>query len=411
MRTEQTFSILFWVYEKRAKASMAPLYARISVNGARLGISLKYKVDLKYWDPNKQKVLGTNSQSKHTNQFIERVRSRLFEIYQDLKFKNELITPKLIKAIFNGEHQNQKSLQDLMKYHKCKIEGTLSKGTIRNFGVTESYINKFLKIERNTTNVYLKQLDYKFLCDFENFLHNYYPKGHFKAMSQNTVMKHIQRFRKIINLGYNLEWLEKDPFRRWKPSFEKREREFLNENELEKIRDKKFHSDRLDRVRDLFVFSCYTGMSYCDIMNLKPIHLHFGIDGKKWIITKRQKTKTPIKIPLLETAHEILIKYEGNPVTENEGNLLPKITNEKLNVYLKEVAALCEISKNLTFHMARHTFATTITLANGVPIETVSKLLGHTKISTTQIYARILDQKISEDVGALQQKLYAKKNR
>ncbi|WP_244270358.1 site-specific integrase [Christiangramia echinicola] len=166
-----------------------------------------------------------------------------------------------------------------------------------------------------------------------------------------------------------------------------------------------FPIERLDRVRDLFIFSCYTGISYADLVKLTKMNLHFDIDGKKWIITKRQKTKTPVKIPLLEKAHEILIKYDGHPITSVTETLLPVITNEKLNLYLKEVAHACGIRKNLTFHMSRHTFATTVTLSNGVPIETVSRLLGHTKIATTQIYARVLDKKISEDMGVLAKKL------
>ena len=147
----------------------------------------------------------------------------------------------------------------------------MAPGTIRNFGVTEGYINKFLKKERKTSDVYLKELDYKFLCDFEHFLLEYYPKKHPRAMSHNTVMKHIQRLRKMVTLAYNMEWLDKDPFRRWKNTFEKKEREFLSANELSNLETYEFPIERLDRVRDLFVFSCYTGISYVDTMKLTQI--------------------------------------------------------------------------------------------------------------------------------------------
>lgn len=195
---------------------------------------------------------------------------------------------------------------------------------------------------------------------------------------------------------------------RWKPVYEKNEREFLSEDKLKTLENYSFPIERLDRMRDLFVFSCYTGISYADLIRLTEINLHLGDDGKKWIITKRQKTKTPIKIPLLEKAHELLIKYDGHPMTEVSNTLFPIITNEKLNLYLKEVAGACGIKKNLTFHMSRHTFAITVTLSNGVPIETVSRLLGHTKIATTQIYARVLDEKINEDMAVLESKLKKK---
>lgn len=172
-----------------------------------------------------------------------------------------------------------------------------------------------------------------------------------------------------------------------------------------------FQQERLERVRDLFVFSCYTGISYIDIMNLTQDNILLGIDGGNWIFTHRQKTKIKVKIPLLGKAEELMNKYKDHPMTIVSGTLFPKITNEKLNAYLKDVAFVCGIKKNLTFHMARHTFATTITLSNGVPIETVSKLLGHSKIATTQIYARVLERKVSEDINALKRKLSTAKTK
>ncbi|WP_300441626.1 site-specific integrase [Christiangramia sp.] len=405
MRSTKSFSILFWAYTSRAKNEQVKIYARITVNGKRANISLKQKADIKTWDSVRQRSRGNSESSRTLNQYLDQVHARLVQCYQDFKFKDQLITAELLKANYLGDGKNSKSLQDLIAYHNNKITGVLAKGSIRNFGITEKYINRFLKKSQKTTDVFLSQLNYEFICDFETFLHAYWPEGHPRAMSQNTVMKHIQRLRKIIRLGYNLEWLDKDPFRRWKPSFERREREFLTQEELQKLETYIFLIDRLDRVRDLFIFSCYTGISYADLIKLTKMNLHFGIDGKKWIITKRQKTKTPVKIPLLEKAHEILIKYDAHPVTQITNTLLPVISNEKLNLYLKEVADACGIGKNLTFHMSRHTFATTVTLSNGVPIETVSKLLGHTKITTTQIYARVLDQKISQDMTSLQKKL------
>ncbi|MGJ8550940.1 site-specific integrase [Winogradskyella wichelsiae] len=195
--------------------------------------------------------------------------------------------------------------------------------------------------------------------------------------------------------------MDRDPFVRWKMTYDKTNREFLSEQELKNLEDKVFISERLDRVRDLFVFSCYTGISYVDLMNLTSSHLVLGMDGGNWIMTKRQKTNTIVKVPLLGKALEIITKYKDHPVTKVTESLLPIMTNEKLKVYLKEVANFVGIEKNLTFHMARHTFATTITLSNGVPIETVSKRLGHTKISNTQIYARVLEHKVSGDMKAL----------
>ena len=401
MRTSNTFSVLFWVDSKKVVNHHALLYARITVNQKRVLVSLKRKISIDLWDFQKRRAKGTSSEAKQVNQYLDLVQSKLFQNYQDLVFKGKMITAKLIKAAYLGEDENSKTLVNLIDYHSRKIESTLASGSIRNFGVTEGYIKKFLDKERKTSDVYLKELDYKFLCDFEHFLLEYYPKKHPRAMSHNTVMKHIQRLRKMVTLAYNMEWLDKDPFRRWKNTFEKKEREFLSANELSNLETYEFPIERLDRVRDLFVFSCYTGISYVDTMKLTLNNISMGIDGNNWIITKRQKTGTSVKVPLLDPALNLIRKYADHPMTMISGTLLPVITNEKLNVYLKEVAILCGIKKNLTFHMARHTFATTVTLSNGVPIETVSKLLGHTRIATTQIYARVLENKVSQDMNAL----------
>lgn len=408
MSTSSTFSILFLVNPKKVSDDQVIIYVRITVNQKRSTISLKRKIALNLWDPVKKRARGNSTEAKQLNQYLDQVRTRLFQCYQDLLFKGKLITAKLIKAIYLGEDENSRSLQNLVEYHSKKIESTHAAGSIRNYGVTEKYIWKFLNKERKTTDIFLKQIDYKFLCDFENYLNSYYPKGHPQAMSHNTVMKHIQRLRKMITLAYHMEWIDKDPFQRWKNTFEKREREFLSDNELSNLETYGFPVERLERVRDLFIFSCYTGISYVDIMKLTLNNISIGIDGNNWIVTKRQKTKTPVRVPLLDPALKLIKKYENHPMTIVSGSILPIITNEKLNVYLKEVAILCGIKKNLTFHMARHTFATTVTLSNGVPLETVSKLLGHTKISTTQIYARVLENKVSQDMNALREILKQK---
>jgi integrase len=209
----------------------------------------------------------------------------------------------------------------------------------------------------------------------------------------------------MITLAYHMEWIDRDPFAKFKPKLEKKEREFLTEKELKSIENRDFSIERLSVVKDLFIFSCYTGISYGDIMELTKNNIVLGMDGNYWIVSKRNKTKTTFKVPILPVVELIIKKYKNHPRTQFRSCLIPKISNQRLNSYLKEIADLCRIQKNLTFHMARHTFATTVTLNNGVPIETVSKLLGHTKIATTQIYARVLERKVSEDIEMLKRKL------
>ena len=227
-------------------------------------------------------------------------------------------------------------------------------------------------------------------------------------MGNNSVMKHIERFRKMITLSFKLEWINRDPFINFKAKFEKVERGYLSVKELENIEEKQFSIPRLQLVKDLFVFSCYCGLSYIDVINLTEENINFGIDGELWIIKKREKTNKLLRIPILPKAKILIDKYKVHPKSEINQTIFPKISNQKLNSYLKEVADLCSITKNLTFHLARHTFATTVTLTNGVPIETVSHLLGHSRISTTQIYAKVIERKVSEDMNMLKQKLNRK---
>ena len=185
-------------------------------------------------------------------------------------------------------------------------------------------------------------------------------------------------------------------------------REILSKEDLEKMARVQFPTERSGQVRDIFLFCCYTGLAYADIKKLKRSEIVIGVDGERWIFTSRQKTDTPSKIPLLPTALEIIGKYENHPLCLNKNLLMPVLSNQKMNDYLKQIADLSGIDKVLTFHIARHTFATTITLSNGVPIETVSKMLGHRSLRTTQHYAKILDLKVSEDMMVLKGKLEIK---
>jgi site-specific recombinase XerD len=255
----------------------------------------------------------------------------------------------------------------------------------------------------------LFQLKYGFITGFEKYLKESDSIIPDRPCSHNTIMKHIERLKKVFHLAVQNEWLEKDPFTQFKPSFIKKEIAYLNELELDRVENKHFSISRLDYVRDLFVFSCYTGLSYSDVYALTKENIQLGIDGEKWIITNRIKNNQQVRVPLLPKSESIIKKYEGNIRNEITGKLLPVFINQKMNSYLKEIADLCGIEKHLTFHVARHTFATTVTLNNGVPIETVSKLLGHRSVSTTQIYARVIDSKLSQDMRRLREVLPKRK--
>lgn len=410
MKTTATFSILFWADFSRAKSKQASVYVRITVNGKRATISLKRKIPVSDWDAHKGRSRGTNQKARILNNYLEEVNSSIFKSYQDLKLEHKLITSQAIKARYLGEDEQNHSVIDIIKYHNEDMQGKLKWGTQKNYYTTQKYISEFLLKTYKTTDIYLQELDYNFIIKFEKHLRGHMPEDHQKPMGNNTVMKHIERFRKLINLSFKLGWIDKDPFVNFKAQFIKTERGFLSLHELRAVEERQFTIERLQLVKDLFVFSCYTSLSYIDVINLTEDNICIGIDGELWIYYKREKTTKFIRIPLLPQALEIIEKYKRTRKSRTQESLFPKISNQKLNAYLKEIADLCGIKKNLTFHIARHTFATTVTLSNGMPIETVSKLLGHSRISTTQIYAKVIERKVSDDMKKLREQFLNTKN-
>jgi len=377
----------------------------INLNGKRADFSSQLKIPQKSWDSNKSFPRKNTLQLKRICAQLEEIRMKLISIYQEQKLVNPNLSAKNVKEVFfgvRGEADN--FLSDLLKYHKEKTKTTLAPGTLKNYGATEKYLKKFIKHKYKSDDIKLEDITSKFVFEFEYFLRTYEPLDHHNPLSNNGVMKHMERFKKLVNLALKIEWIEKNPFRNFTPKFDKVEREFLTEAELNKIKEKDF-GKRLQQVRDIFIFSCYTGLSFIDVANLSEENIIIGMDGEKWISTHRQKTFSKVFLPLLPQAEAILEKYKDNPQAQHRGVLLPAASNQKTNAYLKEIADICEIKKKLTFHIARHTFATTVTLTNGVPIETVSKMLGHTKLATTQIYAKVVENKIGTDMAALKQKL------
>lgn len=410
MKKQHTFGIVFYLRKYKGKDGKAPLYVRITVDGKRSDIALKRKIPLKNWNDAKGKAKGTSEEILNLNTFLERIRGRLTECYNELQLEKEYITAEAIKNKFLGVEEEEHSLLNLIDYHNTEMNNVLEWGTLKNYYTTRKYIEKFLKQKMKKSDIFLSRLNYKFLMDFQKFLREYQPTDHQRPCRQNTIMKHTERLRKVVNMAIKYEWLDKDPFASFKPKFIRNVREFLTSEELNAIETKKFTIDRIDQVRDIFVFSCYTGLSYIDVSKLTTENISLGIDKNQWLYTSRKKTEQPVKIPLLPKALEIIEKYKDHPKVVESGKLLPIYSNQRLNSYLKEIADLCGIKKNLTFHIARHTFATTVTLTNGVPIETVSRLLGHANLRTTQIYAKVVEQKLGEDMDLLKNKLSSKKS-
>ncbi|WP_026934299.1 site-specific integrase [Christiangramia echinicola] len=399
MRTTQTFSISFFTRKKKNQPESAILYARITINGKKLEISLKRTIPVDKWNQASTKMMGNSPESFQINRKINDTRSHLFKINDALQKEEKVITVDLVKSRFLGTDQDHKTLSHLIVYHEKNMGKVLKYGTMKNYTTTGTYLKDYLKEQQRTNDIYLKHIDYQFTLGFESYLRN------LDGLRNNGLMKHMERFKKLMRLAEHLDWIEKNPTKRFKLRFDSVDMVYLSKIELEKLKTQQLENPTLRLNRDIFVFACYTGLAYADVKALTKNHLQFGIDGKKWIYTRRSKTNTPVRIPLLGEAEKILDRYKDHPKAEQNNRLLPVYSNQKTNHYLKEIAKKAKINKKLSFHTARHTFATTVTLANGVPIETVSKLLGHTKIATTQIYARVIDTKISSDINLLRRKL------
>ena len=410
MLENSRLSVVFVTRKLNLENGNIKIYARVTVDGKRAEFSLNRELPVSLWDEKRKRGKGFSRYVISLNKYLDQVFTGLHEAHRQLLQEEVDITSAGIKARYLGEDDRGKSLLDLISYHNTSMLSVLRKGTMKNYYSTERCIKEFLNEKMGVEDIPLKKLNYGFIVDFEQYIRKYKPATRM-GCANNGAMKHMERLKKMSRLAVKLEWLEKDPFINYKLRFEKTERQFLTERELQLIEETTFKVPSTQHVKDLFIFACYTGLSFIDVSELKIDHLVKGMDGNDWLYTKRTKTDEPLKIPLLPKAMEIIDKYRDNASLLENGRLLPIYSNQMINRTLRDIANACGIRKKVTFHVARHTFATAITLSNGVPIETVSKLLGHTKLSTTQIYARVVEKKVGEDMQNLMATMKLKKVR
>jgi site-specific recombinase XerD len=392
-------------YAKSTKANAAgllPIYVRLTVDGNRMEFSTKKFIDSAKWSPEMSKMKGTTEHARSLNEYLDLLKSKIFDIQMELIHRNELLTIEVFKNRLLGIQDNQRMLIPIFKDHNNKIKELVGKeyapGTLERYNTSLKHTVEFLEWKYKVSDIDIKQIDHAFIMEYEFFLRSV------RNCANNTAVKYIKNFNKIIKICIANHWIERNPFANYKSKVKEVERVYLSEDEIQNIINKDFKTERLSLVRDIFLFSCFTGLAYIDVKNLTKSHISLGIDGEKWIFTHRQKTESASKIPILPITQMIIDKYQDHPECNNQNKLLPILSNQKMNAYLKEIAGVCEIEKELTFHIARHTFATTVTLTNGVPIESVSKMLGHKNLRTTQHYAKVLDRKVSEDMMILKSK-------
>lgn len=399
--SKSTFKILFYLRKNQVnKDGKASIMTRLSVNGEISQFSSKLDVEPELWDVKLGKIAGSSQKSRQLNNLLDDIRTSLKNHYHEIETHEAYVTAEKVRNAFLGYSTKQRTLLELFKSHNedaKKLVGiSKTEGTLAKYDRGYRRLGEFMKAKYKITDIALNEINHKFITDFETYLRTV------SECNENTTAKFMQTFRMIIIIAKNNGWIYADPFINYKIRLKRVDRGYLTDQEIQKIMDKEFDSNRLEQVRDVFIFSCFTGLSYIDVKQLTASNICTSFDGKRWIMTHRQKTNTPVNVPLLNIPLTILKKYEGKL---HKGQLLPVLSNQKLNSYLKEIADLCGIHKNVTFHLSRHTFATTTTLSKGVPIETVSKMLGHTNIQTTQIYARITNEKISRDMQLLSNKL------
>jgi site-specific recombinase XerD len=399
------FNLFFYLKEpKRYKSGPVPVYLRITIDCQRSEIAVGRDIEPNLWDLEKRRAKGTKEAARQLNNHLDTIQSKVKEVHTQMIATGDEITARNLKDNYLGINAQSRMLVEIFLEHNVEMESLIGNGfsdnTLRTFKSSLKHITEYLQVKYKVSDISIRKVDQAFIKNYDTFLRTKHHKC--TPISADKYVKHL---KKIILLSLGNRWITENPFMHYKSTAKPTPRTFLTNDELSVIIKKKFTVERLKQVRDIFIFCCYTGLAYVDVQKLNPNEIGIGDDGKRWIFTNRHKTNTPVHLPLLPEAQDIIEQYKHHPVCVCKSIVLPVFTNQRMNCYLKEIADLCGIKKWLTFHMARHTFATTITLSNGVPIETVSKMLGHTNIKTTQHYAKVLDAKTSFDMAALAQKL------
>ena len=399
MMERNSFNVLFFLKKtKLLKNGEASVCMRITVNRVRVETNIRKSINPSLWNQAKECSRGKDRKSNDLNKFIDEARIRLYNIHYELKEEGLPITAEILRDKFFclEEKEEPKTLITVFQEHNDRCMQLVGKDfaliTVRRYESCKRYLAGLIKLNYNQDDLPIKDINGEFIRAFDFYLKTE------KNCAQNTVIRYMKCLKKITNLSLANEWIVKDPFMGIKFQEKEVNREFLTWDELQIVINKKFELPRIELVRDIFIFCAFSGLSFIDVKQLTSEHIVKDREGNFWIRKARQKTKNMCNIPLLEVPLSIIEKYKGHSICEKRNVLLPVPCNQKMNSYLKEIADLCGIKKNLSTHSARHSYATSVCLANGVSIENVAKMLGHSDISMTKRYARVLDQSILTDM-------------
>ena len=406
--SKSTFYLSCYVKKSNAlRDGKVPIYLKITVNKRVAAVSLQATVLPNLWDSAKEKSRAKEKSAIELNNYINSAKAKITTMYRELELDGKHITAQLLKDMYLGNHEEEEKGKTLVEVHsdhneRCrKLLGVeYSQSTIYKFDTSLKYLKEFMSIEMSIEDISLKEINENFIRKYELYLKTE------KGCANNSAIKHLKIFKKIIRIALINDWLQKDPFAPVKFRQDEVHVEFLTMYELNTLIEKEMPCKRLEQVRDVFVFCAFTGLAFVDVKSLKAEHIIYGNKGEMWIRKPRIKTNNMCNIPLLRVPRELLQKYNTDKGCELREQILPVPTNQKMNAYLKEIAIICDINKRLSTHCSRHTFATSVTLANKVTMENVAKMLGHSSTRMTQHYARVLDESILEDMMNVDNKLF-----
>ena len=393
-----TFKILFVVKASRVtRDGKTPVFLRVTVNGQRCETSIGLKVNPNHWNSVAERSIGDSHEDHELNFRLDTVRLRIMQIYREMEFDKEKISAKkIIDHYFGRDVEPIVMLLDVFREHneRChKLAGKdMAPATVTRYETSLKHTANFIKFNFRKDDIPISDVNHKFITDYEFYLKTE------RNCSHNSATKYLKNFKKIIRIALANEYITKDPFVNIRFTLDEVERDFLEDTELQRIIDKPISIERLAVVRDIFVFQCFTGLSYSDVKGLRQEHIATDNNGKQWIRKKRQKTNNMCNIPLLDVSQQIMERYKNHLECIRRGTLLPVPCNQKLNAYLKELADICGIEKQISSHTGRHSYATSVCLANGVSIENVAKMLGHSDTKMTRHYAKVLDKSIMRDM-------------
>ena len=397
--------IIFMFYIKRTKLlhnGEAAIYLRIKVGGQESELSIMKSIKPEHWSSEKKGATGKGKEAQEINNYIDHLRKQLNAFITEMRDDGKEITAHALKCALAGDNTEERSILGVFQDHNNSVKLLVGKevaaATLQRYETCLLHLKNYIKEKYKAGDLTLNRIDPDFVRGFELYLKTV------RGCAHNTTMKYIKNFKKIVKLCIGNGWMRRDPFVNIKFKLKKVERPFLTEDEINTIMNKKFSCERLQQVADVFLFGCFTGYAYVDLKHLSPSNLVKDEQGQLWIHAHRQKTNIVSHVPVLPPVQKILNKYKRHRYCVKHNVLLPVLTNQKLNAYLKEIADLCGITKNISTHIARHTFATTVTLNNDIPIESVSKMLGHSTITMTQNYAKMLDKKVGNDMNKIMDK-------